>query len=265
MAAPVIVSVRNTPADGLRVVVTLQAAPTGTLSFFASKTPGSLGDAALATVQTAPTVYTVTIRATATFVAIPYYLTARDDEGDSEQECEWVCQGSNTPWGWQFAEHARDALWSHRKALARAAGIVQQGETWPDGRPLKMERIIAGPPAVGSSGVWPVIAVIPREREEWFAVPYGRSVDLYATIYCYAQHQTPVVWESVLYFLGNAIARILNQREHERFTLPCGMLVDQASVDSLTVSEEELGDRSFVIGAVLEWVGQGSYQYDQVD
>lgn len=260
---PVITSVSNSPLDGKKVVVTLQDAPTGTLTFYASRTPGTDG-ATCATVTGGPTVYTVTVRSTETVARMAYYITAQDNTGKSSQGAVWLSYGSPKGFSRQAAQAVYNILVSNRAALDKAMQDELGGTTWPSGKALTVPYIVLGPPNPGTENSYPLIAVEPGGySESLMGEPMGKQVALSATVHAWAIHQSPVVWEPVIISLGEATAAILNQLQYIEFQLPCGIWVQQSEATAVQYMEEPYSDKEFLLSATVPWQGLMLYAYSE--
>lgn len=260
---PVITSALNTPADGRRLVVTLAGAPTGALTFYASRLPGELGDL-VAGVTGGPTVYTVPVRAVATVTRMPYYLTARDNTGDSAQAVEWLCAGSSADWRQQVGDDLHQILFSNRTAIDRALRAYFGRDTFPTGESLGVRKIVRGIPAVQSDGKYPVLSVrVHALSQRFVGVPLETEDPIRAAIYAYVLHQGDVSWEEFVGTLGMAAFNVLNQAHYLEWQLPCGLWIKDAYCSQINTSETwEEGIGAWTAAAEIVWQAETHYAYE---
>lgn len=257
---PAIVQVRNTLGDGLHLVVTLAAAPEGTPTFYASRLPGLAGSTGTEVIAQSGsgTAWTLQVRATATKVREAYYVTVEDDDGLADEDCEWLCYGSNLDLRNQIESALHELVADHRLAIERSLQIFMGDTEWPNGRPAVLTKVLKGYPVVtGQGGGLPVVSVRIHDIAEdlWFGVPYTDTMPIKGTIYAYAFHQGQgLPLEPVIAALGMGVFNVVNQLQNLNIPLDCGLICKAAHCSDLHTDEEFLGNPAgYMSIAEMNW------------
>lgn len=244
--------------DGLHLIAKPAAAPVGTLKFYASRDPSVLGSSVSYVAGPGVGEYTLTVRAAASPVRYPYYITAEDNTGQGSAVCEWLADTSLLSIVRQTASLVHEVLTLNLNAIDRAL-YHQIGGTWPNGEAAQA-RVVLDVPNVQGEGSYPIVAVSCHSRQEdWYAVPKGASVNLTATILAYAVHQARVPWESAIESLGSAVFDVLAQNQYNIMVLDCGLTVKNCSPRSLETEEIDLQQNWTLTSATVMWTCQTAY------
>ncbi len=358
MPAPVISTVRNTPADGLHLAVTLAGAPASTPQFYVSRLPGIafevtvmpftaqpvagttvvttgftqppaarrmvvVGNQASCTgtvivagtdaggnaysenfvlsgvteIESAEEFLTVTsvtiptrgaagdqvrVRSTGTEVEatgsgtaweieIPlaegtelrliYYVAIEDDDGISEEECEWLCLGSNLDVKNQVEKALHEILVDNRKAIDRSLQIWV-GDTFPNTQDAKVAKVLRGYPSMSdANNKFPLISVRIHDLAEdlYFGNPYTDVVPVTGTIYCYAFHQAVngQSLEAMITAVGMGVFNLVNQAHNLNVRLDCGLTLKAAHCENLHTDEQPLGEAAgYMAVAEMSYKGE---------
>lgn len=265
---PTITAISNT-GDGLKLDVTLSGAPTGALAFRARRRPEDAWGGALAYASLGGNVYRVTVRASLTRIALPYFIKATDDGGDSASFSAFIAYGSTLTPAWQMAKRGKEILEAHAGHLAQAGREFMGGGVWVDGATIADPLVKVGMPGsttreVSGAGIFPLVALAgSREPEDWVYVPAAKQISLGVSVYAYAFHDAPTVWLGACWAFGGAIKRVLNQAHYFKVTLDNGMVVKRCHAeDAQPVEEwvEHLG--RWVTAVTVPWGGETDYAYE---
>lgn len=256
MPAPVVLSVRNTPADGLRLAVTLQGAPTGTPTFYASQTPATAGGAGTGVIAQSGsgTAWTVTVEAQAAVIREGWYVAVRDDNGLSNEEAEWLCAVTNVDIENQTEAALQTLLAANRKLLHRSLQAYQ-GDTWPDGTPAEILKVLRGYP-VPAPDLNPIVYVrVPSFAEDLGLTSYTDIATLNAALYTAVFHQDKDrSAEAVVRAVGKGVFNVLNQRANLRLNLACGLQLTAAHCSDFVTDEEYREDfGGYMAVAEMQW------------
>lgn len=259
MPAPVVLTVRNTPANGTQLAVTLQGAPSGSPTFYASKLPGLAGQAGTETLAQsgAGTAWTVTVSAQAAQVREGWYVAVRDSQGLSNEEAEWLCAVTNLDIENQVEAALQDLIADNLKLLHRSLQIYE-GTNWPDGTAAQVLKVLRGYPVPAPAAAPSVYVRIPAMEEDLGLTSYTDIAPIYGEIYTAYFHQDKDrSAEALVRAVGKGVFNVLNQRSSLNILLDCGLTLTAAHCSNFRTDEELREDAGgYMAVAVMDWEAQ---------
>jgi hypothetical protein len=238
MPVPVIQQVDNTPADGLHLDVTMQAAPFGPITFKVSQLPGVPGSLTTFTTidSTHYRVYVPPPNGALTPMSLRrfIYVTAYDGITEAnEQEGEWLAPDTNEDWMHLTEKAVHQIMMDNVKALDRGLQIRMSRRTWDDGSPVRVEKLITGLPEFELEGKNPALSIRCTQESEdlYFGFPYTDMVPISGTMVAYIFHSGAVTHEHLARALAHAAKDIFNQKQYLEYQLVANGL------DSLRLTE----------------------------
>ncbi len=256
---PVIAQVDNAHyADGLRLLLTLTAAPTGTLRVYAAPRPELLlgpdyQDYEKTITALAGTAYAVQVRDGVTEYPLNlrggYYLLAEDDTGKSELASEWLCARTNESLASQVTEQVLTVLTANGLLLERAVQTALGTETFPGGKEIgDFLRFGRGPLNYDADPHFGVNVLLSARQEDHYAVPFSDKLDFSLQIRAYCLYQSEAPLDRVALALGEAVWSVLNQPHYLIQALPGGMKMYEAFCRSANLNYAAIeGSRSRLV------------------
>jgi hypothetical protein len=252
--------------DGVHVEVTLDRAPTGDATFYASRTPPNLrasppyyGEEV--TAEGGPTTWTL-VMPPETYVgtgrpARLFYVTAAD--AGEPPEDRYSCyltpagelEGASAVWVAvsdledidDVALQLLQILKDNRRGIEVRLQQVEPGIT--------VKQIVYGLPERIES--YPSICVAQATFSEQYQGPdYMRLANVSAELYGYIAHDNPTTQERLVGTFGRAVQRILNQVAYETIELTSGVVLTYCEAPSLTFGDHWNGQR-FIANWVCGW------------
>lgn len=206
------------------------------------------------------TAWEIDVVSEATEIRLCYYVVVEDTAGVSNEECEWLCLGTNLDVVNQVAGAVQDLLADNRKALHRSLQIWMGDTNWPNGQPAEALKVLKGYPMMQSNNVLPVVSVRIHDLEEdlYFGNPYTDVIPMTGTIYVYMFHQGKgLTLEPAVAALGMGVFNVLNQAFNLDIALDCGLRVKAAHCSNFHVDEELIsGAAGYMAIAEMSWKGE---------
>ena len=258
--------------DGLRALVTLSAPPVGALKFYARRTPGVPLDDSLQKTYVSggpPHSYVVNVKTgapgeRATGHREAWYLTCSDNDGQGNEEIEWICAGENTSWFLQTDNALHDILLVNKPAFDRALVLALQNPLAPDGNALEVQEIHRGIPGGGQPNAFPRICHGTNSISEdhwgnpYSGVPYSDYIPMSGTVECYTLWQVDVDWGFAMIELGMAVFNVLNAPDYREIPLACAFRLFDCLTTAGSYSEEcfDPASNAMIAAFSLQWQGK---------
>lgn len=243
----VIDSIENV-GNGLHALVSLDGTPTGTLTFYTSRIPGSAN--ATVTTYTGAGPYVVEVSHPSI-----WYIYAHDDNGfTSDPTLAVVISDDPNSNGAQYMDEVGRLLTGIIEAnipgIEAALRVTYPGAT--------VKTVQYG----GASGIiaYPSICVDnPTSVDREFATGWVREMVYGYRIQCLVTHEDEASALPYAMQMADAIKMLLNQPAYETLTTPSGFTVDFGWVSNVSGSEAAYGE-AFQARSQLSWGVKGTYQ-----
>ena len=240
----VIKSVAN-PKTGSALSIVLDGTPTGTLTFFAGRTPNfALASPAAAT--SAAGIYTVSVPHPSL-----WYIWASDTNGVVDAPgCGWAGLSDNPDLD-LIGQFLTQTLRDNQPALNIALASYLPG--------LSLKQIVYG----GGTGVtdFPCIMVVkPHEDPEWAAMPFVRRISFRFEIMLTILHQDKAPMLPAMSRFLARVMEILNQPAYEGPTLESGTALAFCQCQDGEGDEVQYDDNKFAAVGSLVWSGSAMLQ-----
>lgn len=234
------------PLDGLNAQVDLSGVPTGTLSFWISRTPvfatafQASSYTMVAPVNSPAVTYNIAVP-----VAALYYIWAVDFNGVASGNPAAVFVGMSNE-----VDENLIGYWLRDTMIANQAAIEAYVQQYFKGQTIK--QILFGNPT--SVEDWPCIYVAqPSCNEDYVAAPYGREFNFRTVISAICMHQDRQTALAYATQLGSAIKYILNTPPYEEVALASGTTIYRCQIMSATYDDISVSENKWAAGAELIW------------
>ena len=250
MAAPVITARPINNLDGTTCNVSLDRTLGAGAAFYANRTPDVTGPAVASFVFVSGTTYKVTVKSTVNAARELWYITAADNQGNSNKKAVWIRLSTNDIDVNEIGKKLEEIIIANQDGIEAAMAAVYTNATlksvtygggWRNDRYL---HIVINPASVD---------------EEYWAAPFYKLDQIRFSIEGFIVHENDTMEVNMVTACGRSTHMILGQQAYETFTTASGLIVSGIQGDPVRLQLFDQWDETlkrFIGGFTFEWKGE---------